>query len=265
VRRASSTLTAALVLLGQGERTVHAAPPDRAACVAAYQDAQVSMRRGRLMSARAELGTCLADECPGALRSDCAQWLNEVEARLPSVVLTCEGADGAARADARVSIDGVKVADRLDGTGMKIDPGEHVFRFEVEGEAPLDVRYLVREGDKFQSVVARFSARVERLPSRPVPWTVFALGGLGVAAAGVFVGAGLAGKAGKEDLEGCKPHCTDAAVSSVETKFIVADISLIVSVVSLGAAAYLYFTRGTSPAAPPRAGATAGAPFGAAF
>jgi hypothetical protein len=250
-------LAAALALLTGTVREARAEEPDRDACVAAYQAAQVSMRRASLRSARAELQVCLSDSCAGALRSDCAQWLNEVEARLPGVVLVCEGPDGRGRADARVEVDGAPFADRLEGKSLAIDPGEHTFRFELPGEAPLDVRFVVNEGDKLQRVVGRFprAARPEPGPvapapaRRPVPWTVYALGGIGVVAAGGFTYAGIAGLSGKSDLESCKPECSSSSISAVHTKFVVADVLLGVSVVSLAAATYLYLTRGTaSPA-----------------
>lgn len=244
-------------------RAAGAAPPDRAACVAAYEGAQTSMRRGSLKAAREQLGVCLDDACSRVLRTDCAKWLDEVEARLPKVVLGCEGPDGAARSDARVTVDGQPFAERVEGKAIEIDPGEHVFRFELPGEAPLEVRALVHEGDKLQRVVGRFPRAAgaggsggaaggdasSAAGARPVPWTVYALGSLGIAAAGGFAGFGLAGLSGKDDLEACKPDCASSEISSVRTKFIVADVFMVVSVASLLGATYLYLTRGaTTPA-----------------
>jgi hypothetical protein len=238
---------AASVALVASTTGAAAEPPDREACVAAYEGAQVSMRRGSLKAAREQLGVCLSESCAKSLRSDCAQWLNEVEARLPSVILACEGPDGRARVDVRVAVDGVPFADRLDGKGLEIDPGEHAFRFELPGEPPLETRYVVIEGDKVQRVVARFTPHERPAPARPVPWATYALTGVGVAAAAGFGVAALAGLAGKDDLDRCKPDCAHPDVVAVRTKFIAADVLLAVSVISLGAAAYLYLTRGSAP------------------
>lgn len=266
-------------------RAAHAAP-DREACVAAYESAQVAMRRGRLNEARENLGVCLDEACAPVLRSDCAQWLKEVESRLPAIVLSCEGPDGRARTDVRVLADGREIADHLDGRAVAIDPGEHVFRFELPGEAPLEERFVVREGDKLQPLAARFPRPLPRSAeaptpetpgpepraqeTRPIPWTVFALGGVGVAAATGFIAMGLAGVAGKSDLdrEGCKPDCSSSDVSAVRTKFIAADVFLGISLISLGAATYLYLTRKSVPAPPAGDGLRAGGartPFAVAF
>lgn len=243
----------ALLVAALSPRAVRAEPPDRAACVAAYEGAQTSMRRGSLKAAREQLGVCLDDACSRVLRTDCAKWLDEVEARLPKVVLGCEGPDGAARSDVRVTVDGQPFAERALGKAIEIDPGEHVFRFELPGEAPLEVRTLVHEGDKLQRVVGRFpraasqGADVTRAAgARPIPWTVYALGSLGIAAAGGFTAFGLAGLSGKDDLEACRPDCTGSEISSVRTKFIVADVFMVVSIASLVGATYLYLTRGTT-------------------
>ena len=253
MRPARWLLAATIAIPGACDaRTVHAAEPDRAACVSAYEDAQGAMRRSNLRTARAQLGECLSDSCPGVLRSDCARWLKEVETRLPAVVIGCEGPDGLARSAVRVVVDGVEIADHLDGKAIEMDPGEHTFRFELLGEAPLETRFVVREGDKLQRLGARFPRASVAETMRPVPWTVYALAGLGVATGAAFAYAGLAGTAAKSDLESCTPDCPHDQVSAVRTKFVVADVFLGLSLLSFGAATYLYLTRGTTV----RAGAT---------
>lgn len=254
-RRLHAVAAVALLTAAAGEARAEA--PDRASCVEAYQSAQISMRRASLRAAREQLRVCLSESCATTLRADCAHWLDEVEARLPGVVLVCEGEDGRTRADVRVLVDGTPLVDRLDGRSVALDPGEHTFRFDLADGTSIEVRQVVSEGDKLQRVVARL-ARAGRpevtapagapaaATPRPVPWTVYALGGVGVAAAGGFAWAGLAGLSGKDDLERCKPDCASSEISSVHTKFVVADVLLGVSVVALAAATYLYLTRGTA-------------------
>lgn len=247
MRSARWLLAATIALPGAcAARTVHAAEPDRAACVSAYEGAQGAMRRSSLQAARAQLGECLSDSCPGVLRSDCAQWLKEVEARLPAVIIACAGPDGRARTAVRVLVDGVEVADHLEGKAIEMDPGEHTFRFELPGEAPLETKFVVREGDKLQRLDARFPRASIAETTRPVPWTVYALAGVGVATGAAFGYAGLAGMAAKSDLDRCAPDCPHDQVSAVRTKFIVADVFLGLTLLSFGAATYLYMTRGTT-------------------
>jgi len=63
------------------------------------------------------------------------------------------------------------------------------------------------------------------------------LGGVGVVAASSFVAFGLWGKSDENSVSasGCAPYCGDR-MGSVRAKFIVADVSLGVAAVALGAA-----------------------------
>jgi hypothetical protein len=243
-----------------------AAAPDLRACAAAYEDAQVAMRHSHLLAARDAVTQCLMPACPAWVRVDCDRWLKEIEARLPSVVLECTGADGAAIADATVMLDGALWGGRLEGKATEIDPGEHVFHVERAGSRAVDARFIVSEGAKAQRVhvgLASIAAEAPRaaLPpppeaeesprARPIPWTVYALGALGVAAAGGFTYFGLRGSSGESDLKACEPRCADSAVDAVRAKYLTADVLLGVSVVAFTAAAVIFFTRGD--ASPSRA------------
>jgi hypothetical protein len=74
-----------------------------------------------------------------------------------------------------------------------------------------------------------------------LPWI---LGGIGLAALGSFVGFGLSGRGDYFDLDHtCSPHCTSADTSSMQTKLLVADISLGVSVVALTVATVLFLSK----------------------
>lgn len=232
--------------------------PSKEQCINAYQGAQVDMKQSALVAAREKLAMCLNEGCPRALQADCAGWLKEVEARSSSVVLSFKGRDGAEQTHVPLTIDGKPSAGRTDGRAFSVDPGEHTFVFQPPGEPPVIVKQVVREGEKSQRVsamskltpalgpsAAKSSAPPPRLTTveRPVPWAVYALGGLGLVGAGSFVGFGVSGAGGKSDLETCKPTCLEDDVSSVRTRFIVADVSLAVSVLALAGAVTLYLTR----------------------
>ena len=227
---------------------------DRQACVDAYEGAQVASKHDQFSRAREQIRVCLSAACPGVLRAECAQWLDGLERRQPSVVLECQGPDGTPATTVDVRLDGVLLTRTLQGKALDIDPGPHELVFELPSEPPLALRVVVREGEKRQRFSASFPLRRGSPPGasvdvarRPVPWTVYALSGLGVAAAGAFVGIGLWGNAGKNDLEACRPDCTSSATSGVRGRYIAADVMLGVSLVSLGVAAVLYFTRGSVP------------------
>lgn len=248
--------------------TVASAAPSTRACAAAYEETQLAMRRSRLLHARETLHTCLDQACPKALRLDCGEWLKEVEARTPSVVVECV-ADGASVRDARLFVDDVLHAGGVDGKAMELDPGPHVFRVEAPHSPPVSVTAVIREGDKLRVVRLEVPARTEPgpasrgestlaataaapaprtealVPRRPVPWPVFALAGVGAAAGAGFAYFAVSGAAGKSDLYLCKPGCSEAQISDVRTDFLVADVFLGVTVIAVGAAAYLFFTRPT--------------------
>src|SRR5207237_6419559 len=40
------------------------------------------------------------------------------------------------------------IRDRLDGTAIEVDPGEHLIHFETDGKPPVDKTVVVREGEK---------------------------------------------------------------------------------------------------------------------
>lgn len=243
--------------------TLADAAPNRQACVAAYEDTQVSMRRSRLLHAREALRTCLHEACPAVLQSDCAGWLKEVEARTPSVVVECISGGKPVR-DARLFVDGELRPNGIDGRAMELDPGTHSFRVETASSAPVTVEAIVPEGEKLRVVrielpesdaptaphaadqtrpVGTHVAPRPSLERRPVPWTVYAAAGLGVAAGAGFAWFATSGASMKSDLEPCKPECSAERISDVRTQFIVADVLLGVTAVALGTAAYLFLTR----------------------
>ncbi len=238
--------------------------PSKEQCINAYQGAQVDMKQSALGAAREKLALCLSDGCPRSLQTDCALWLKEVDARRPSVVLSFKAHDGSDATGVLATIDGKPAAGKTDGRAFDVDPGEHVFVFLPQGEPAVSVKAVIREGEKSQRVAgvsSRHVAQPAREPSdprptaarapteRPVPWPVYALGGVSLVGLGAFAGFGAAGASAKSDLEVCRPSCLDTDVSSVRTKFIVADISLVVGVVALAGAAAFYFTRPEVPRA----------------
>ena len=91
--------------------------------------------------------SCSRPECPATVLRDCSQWMNEVVALMPTVVLGARDAQGRDVLSARVSMDGVVVANGLDGKTIEVDPGTHTFRFEAGGAA-TEQRVLIREGEK---------------------------------------------------------------------------------------------------------------------
>jgi hypothetical protein len=116
-------------------------------CIEVNTKGQDLRREGKLSQARAELRRCLDSSCPRLVRDDCTRRLDELEKAQPTIVFVVKDVQGADVIDVRVSIDGQPLVDHLDGTPLRVDPGAHVFTFEVVGQPPVVDKVLVREGE----------------------------------------------------------------------------------------------------------------------
>jgi hypothetical protein len=247
------------------------AAPSRAAaadpggsCDDAFTWAPKLVKAGKFLRGRDALLHCSSESCPTAMRSLCAEDLRQVELRLPTVVFVAKASDGSDLRAVRVVEDGRTLQDHLDGRSVDTDPGDHVFRFERAAGDSVTVSVLVHEGEKARQVVASFPSAVAldaakaalapttwsmsvsespTKPARPVPWTVFAAGGIAVASAGSFAYFGVHGLSQRSALDACKGACDPDAVQTVRTNLALADGSWIVAVVAAVAAVGLYLLR----------------------
>lgn len=248
-------------------------PPTKQQCIQAHVQTQTSQRDGNLSIARDSARVCSSLSCPGMVISDCGRWLNSLEQRIPSVVFEVR-VNGEAGSNVKVFVDNQPVHDWTSGEALRLDPGEHEFRFESPPFEPIAQNLLLAEGVRYRVVKAEFNsaapsadpspaAPVTSVPvprnatpppvvERPVPLAVYPL--LGVAALGGvgFTVFGLVAKSKLNDLEDrCQPNCTDAEVQPMKTARVMADVSLGVGVAGLIAAGVVYVIR------PERSGATA--------
>jgi hypothetical protein len=242
-----------------------AAAPARAddvrECTAAHEQAQVLRQGGKLGAAQRELLRCASAGCPDLVQEDCSRMLQEVETSQPTVVIEAVDAQGHETADVAVSVDGVRVAERLDGRALRIDPGEHTVRFERAGKV-LEERLLFREGEKNRTLRADFgtleprapapkapvptAARAEPPPPAPTwghPTSTWILAGLGVVGVGMFAVFGGLGKSEESSLDKCKPGCGHARVNDMFRDYAIADASLGVGVLSLAAAGVILLVQ----------------------
>ncbi|MEO7093923.1 MAG: hypothetical protein ABI175_11775 [Polyangiales bacterium] len=229
----------------------HAAPalaaPDKAACVAAHADAQSLRAKGKLRAAHEALLTCAANACPSLVKVDCTRWIPEVDAQQPTLIAKASDAEGHDLADVKLLVDGEVLQETLDGQQVEVDPGPHRLRWESPGHEPVENDIVVVEGEKARTIVVQFPV-VEKVegplmprPRGALPWV---FGAASVVALGSFVAFGLAGKSELDDLkDSCAPKCDPTARDSVHTKFLVADISLGIAVVTGGIAAWLFLRK----------------------
>jgi hypothetical protein len=234
-------------------------------CAAAYEQTQVLRAAARLKEARERALFCSQDACPAASRKDCTVWLSEIEQSLPTVVLLARDRAGKETAAAQVSLDGAPLLERLEGKAIAVNPGQHTFRFTIEGEPPKEVQAVISQGERNHRVEVSFqppspppapspAPAPSSAPRSDAPVAALVVGGLGVAGMGVFAAFGAIGASEFGDLEkSCSPRCTDAQVGSVRTKLLVADIGLVTGLVSLGVATVLFLTSRGSNAPPAKA------------
>ncbi len=171
------------------------------ACITASESAQQLRMDGKLVEAQSKLVECASDACPGAVRADCASWLSQVNALMPSVVLVARDAAGEDVADVTVTIDGKPFSAKLDGKAVPVSPGEHVFRFERASGPPILKKVIVREGEAARKVEvtlgapgATSGAGAASTGDEPkkstgpgvLPWIIVGVGGAAVAT-GLFL------------------------------------------------------------------------------
>lgn len=181
---------------------------DVKSCVAAHEKGQQARAAGRLRDARDQFLICAADSCPGAVRTDCAKWADDLANRLPSLVLGAKDRSGRDLIDVRVTLDGSPLAEKLDGKSIVVDPGAHSLRFETSGMPSVTQKILVKEGDRARAIDVVFEGGEPKPPvTKPnegaggkatvdtggekrgagvLPWVLVGLGGVGVASGLVY-------------------------------------------------------------------------------
>lgn len=120
----------------------------KAQCIDANTKGQELRRDGKLSGAGQQFRTCAAASCPPLLRDDCASRLDEIERVQPTIVFDTKDASGRDVSAVRVTVDGTPLADRLTGAPLPVDPGEHVFTFEVAGQAPVSRTLVIKESER---------------------------------------------------------------------------------------------------------------------
>jgi hypothetical protein len=261
---------------------------DKEACFRAYEQAQRFRKVTKLVEARAELVVC-QETCPATLGADCAQWLDDNDRRVPTLLVDAEDAAGHPVSAVRVVADEQLLALHIDDRPIPVDPGEHQLRFESESGLAVVQRIVVREGEKGRRIAVRFdkpAAPAVAVSAPPVtvqpPTTASTLTSSSATVAatdrpfftkmplGAYVGAGVgvlgllgfavfgSERANLESrLDGCKPNCPSSQSSDANgALFVLTDGSLLLGLGGVAIAAYFYFVRPK----PAKAGAAESSP-----
>jgi hypothetical protein len=263
------------------------------ACVREAEEAQELRRQHHLHAARALLAQCADPSCPGLVRTDCAGWLSEVDAALPSVLLRARDARGVTPPSLAIRIDGHAAPGPAGGDDpIPLDPGVHALRVEADGFVPVDTEVTLREGD-VRLVVA---VLLEPLPkaadatavsagteprsgaasspsastedtsrgahrSFSPPLDAWVVGGSGAGAIGVGAilwGIGLGERSALYARCGqpgsCSAEDIDAATRTARAKLIAGDVFVGAGAIAVGAAAWLTFASPSRHSDAPSAG-----------
>ncbi len=257
------------------EEPVSAAELVLRGCLESHEQAQVSRIEGRLSEAEQHLLACLSDECPAAVRSDCATWRGEVLGAFPSIVVRAQGDEGDI-ADGRVFIDGAEVEEGLDGKSLRLDPGIRYIRVVLNDGEQRERRLVLSQGEKSRLVVFDFRTELDVVTSsnpakesvsqgastRPVPVGTMILGAVAVGAGAFAIGFGVDALSHQNRAEEeCAPFCPDSVRERVNRSALISDVSLGISLAATAGAIVAYVLRPTVYMKDERAGSQAGESF----
>jgi hypothetical protein len=245
--RLSATCLFLALTFPVADAAAQSSPPSKEACDNAYEQGQRLRRSGQLIRARQKLLVCARAPCSAVFQPECLQWLAEADRLQPTVVIDVRSA-GQPITDLEVKMDGQPLTEKLDGRELPVDPGEHVFRVESPGQRPVEKREVFIEGDKAHRLVLEIGAVTAAASPRDAsgskrsPWAAVVSSGVGALAVGSFAYFGLTGVARWNTLSACGLHCPASDITYTKTHFVVADVSLGVSLVAIGFATYFWIT-----------------------
>ena len=257
----ASVLVAALT--GARESRADGNGDKKKACVQASTEGQSQRDASKLRLARESFLACAKDECPAIVRKACAEWLTDVDHRLPTLVLRATSARGDDLPGARFSIDGAAQSATA-GAAIAVDPGAHVVRAEADDGESVEDHVVVMEGQKARLVTLQMPAPAAAVtePATPPPSespasgggpsptaATWIFGGIGVAGLATFAGFAVSARSSFDNLQRtCSPYCAASDVDSIRRQALIADVSLGVGVVALGIAAYTFLAHRETPA-----------------
>jgi hypothetical protein len=268
-----STGTVALILFGASTPAAGDAD-EKAQCISASEQGQQLRDDGAYLRAGEAFARCSRDSCPALVKHDCVAWLLDLEQRSPSVVFAASDPQANDLVEVKVTMDGVPFLAKLDGKPTRLDPGEHLFRFEAPGFAPFETRVVIRAGEKNRILTAQFAASAPppsgdsgtgadssaappasetptafAVQRSPLAWVFSGVALASFASEAYFGISGINQRSDDFGPHGCAPRCSPSEVQSIRTKFTISDVSLGVGLVSAGLAAYFFLRPQPSSAA----------------
>lgn len=246
-RRSSGCIALGLLLCVAMHENLARAETTKLECADAYERAQHLDQAGSFVEAREQLLICGSSSCPAHLQRDCVAWLAPLTAKTPTIVVSVRDAAGQPRLDAGIAVDGVPIPVSI-GRAVPVNPGRHALRVEVPGTSAVTKEIVAREGFTNQAIEVTFE-RAAASPAPPpsatvarssTPVAAWVAGAVGVAGLAGFAYFGSSGRAAEGELDRCTPRCSDDQVDRVQTRYLLADLSLVTALVAGGAAVWLF-------------------------
>ncbi len=196
---------------------------------------------------------------------------------MPTVVFLAKDGAGTDLSAVKITMDGDVLAERIEGSAIAVDPGEHTFTFETAGQAPVTEKLLLVEGQKERRETVTFgggataaapgatgtagaqgSAPGSEAGSGMGTQKILAIvaGGVGVVGLGLGAVFGVMAIGKKNDAQSACPgaSCPDQASSDkwsdAGSTGNISTIGFIVGGVGLAGAAALWFTAPSTASGP---------------
>ncbi len=231
-----------------------------AECVASHERAGMLRLEQRWEAARSAMNACADEACPLAIRTDCARWLDELRAMMPTLLVVVERDDDGSQ-PVRLSLDGRELDLSEPPQPIEVLPGAHRLEFTLPPYSPLSYDVSVEAGEKNRVVRVRFErerpavpppppprdpAPPRTSPSRPVPTVTYLLAGGAILAAGAS-GSLLAAAFSRRETarERCAPGCYDGERDEVDRLLLGADLAAAASLAFAGLSIYTFVSRPT--------------------
>ena len=242
---------------------------ERIQCAEAAEEGQSRRDQADLLAARELFVSCARASCPTSVQRSCAGWLDDVEARLPSLVVTLRDGEGRDVIGGRLLVDGKERPGQLDGTSVTVNPGVRELVAIAPSGGRTSVKLVVREGEKARLVALR-AERAGTSPAAAGPpgggtapprgvgapwWPAVVLGGVSVAGFITYVALQADAHAQyRDDETTCRPTCSEDELSSLRTKVTLSNVGLGVgigaAVLAVGWTVLHFATRPSSSASP---------------
>jgi hypothetical protein len=239
-----------------------AADPTKEECIASSERGQELRNAMKLRDARVQFSICVEASCPGPIREDCVQQLDEVAKEIPSIIFQVKDALGNDAAGVQITVDGQPVAGGA-GTVIDLDPDEHTFSFKAAGLKKIEKELVLIEGVKQRREVV-ILAHDEAVPTaitaspptseapgrlaRPptLAWAVFGVGGAGLVlgvTAGLVAGGKHSTLAGEcnDNADTCAPRYA-GDLDAFHTWRTISTIGYVVGALGVAGGATLWLT-----------------------